>query len=81
MAESPDSQGKVFISYSHRDKEYLDRLQEHLKPHERAGTIPLWVDTIEAWRRMGGLKFKRALSIRSGCDFAGERQASLHPTS
>ncbi len=45
MAESPTGQGKVFISYSHRDKEYLDRLQEHLKPHVRAGTIPLWVDT------------------------------------
>lgn len=45
MADSPTGPSKVFISYSHRDKEYLDRLQEHLKPHVRAGTIPLWVDT------------------------------------
>src|SRR5690348_11808017 len=44
MAE-PSTSNKVFISYSHRDKEYLDQLQEHLKPHVRAGTIPLWVDT------------------------------------
>ncbi len=45
MAGSPNSPSKVFISYSHRDKAYLDRLQAHLKPHVRAGTIPLWVDT------------------------------------
>lgn len=35
----------VFISYSRDDKDYLERLQKHLKPHVRDGTIPLWVDT------------------------------------
>jgi hypothetical protein len=35
----------VFISYSHSDKDYLDRLLVHLKPLEREGLIDLWVDT------------------------------------
>ena len=39
MADSPLGPSNVFISYSHRDKDYLDRLQEHLKPHVRAGTV------------------------------------------
>src|SRR5262249_46312122 len=43
MAAAPTS--KIFISYSHKDKAYLDRLQEHLKPHVRSGALPVWVDT------------------------------------
>ena len=43
MAQTPA--GKVFISYSHDDKSYLDRLQKHLKPHVRSGALPVWVDT------------------------------------
>jgi tetratricopeptide (TPR) repeat protein len=43
MAQTPA--GKVFISYSHKDKAYLDRLQEHLRPHVRSGALPVWVDT------------------------------------
>ena len=35
----------VFISYSHSDREYLDRLLVHLKPLEKDGLIDLWVDT------------------------------------
>jgi internalin A len=35
----------VFISYSHRDNEYLDRLMVHLKPLAKSGAIDLWVDT------------------------------------
>lgn len=36
---------KLFISYSHQDKEYLQRLLVHLRPLERAGKIELWSDT------------------------------------
>lgn len=36
---------KLFISYSHRDREYLDRILVHLRPLERAGYIELWSDT------------------------------------
>lgn len=35
----------VFVSYSHNDVEYLDRLLVHLKPLEKAGLLELWVDT------------------------------------
>lgn len=36
---------KLFISYSHKDKEYLDRLMVHLTPLKRKGLIDPWVDT------------------------------------
>ncbi len=36
---------KVFISYSHRDKDWMERLQTMLKPLVRAGKISLWDDT------------------------------------
>jgi hypothetical protein len=37
----------VFISYSHRDKQWLDRVLIHLRPLEREGyvTVDLWADT------------------------------------
>lgn len=35
---------KVFISYSHKDKKFLDELLVHLKPLERVGTITTWSD-------------------------------------
>ncbi len=45
---------KVFISYSHADRRWLDQLQVFLKPVERTGLIERWDDTkLEAgqkWR-------------------------------
>ncbi|HEY7358897.1 MAG TPA: toll/interleukin-1 receptor domain-containing protein, partial [Ktedonobacterales bacterium] len=35
----------VFISYSHKDKPYLDRLRVHLRPQEREGAITFWDDS------------------------------------
>jgi TIR domain len=36
---------KVFISYSHNDTRWLQRLQVHLKPLEQEGIVDLWDDT------------------------------------
>lgn len=36
---------KIFISYSHKDKIYFERLNVHLKPLEKKGLIEPWSDT------------------------------------
>lgn len=36
---------QVFISYSHKDRDWLDKLQIVLKPLIRKGTISIWDDT------------------------------------
>lgn len=36
---------QVFISYSHRDKEWLERLRVHLKPLQREALLEVWDDT------------------------------------
>src|SRR4051812_31116452 len=45
MPPSPSTRTKVFISYSHADKEWLERLQRHLKPLVREGRLESWDDT------------------------------------
>lgn len=45
MPISRDRRNKVFVSYSHKDIEWLKRLQIHLKDLERHGFIELWDDT------------------------------------
>lgn len=35
---------KVFISYSHKDTQFLHELLDHLKPLERAGLVDKWSD-------------------------------------
>jgi len=51
----------VFISYSHKDRKWLERLQVHLKPLEREGILSRWDDTMimpgSQWRA----EIKRAL--------------------
>lgn len=41
----PTKRNKIFISYSHKDQEWLERLQTMLKPALRGGGISLWDDT------------------------------------
>jgi hypothetical protein len=48
---------QIFISYSHKDKEYLDRLMVHLKPLQKQGLIDAWVDT----RLLAGDKWKKEI--------------------
>ena len=46
MGDSPTIyRTKAFISYSHADKAYLERLQKHLKPDLREGAVQVWDDT------------------------------------
>jgi tetratricopeptide (TPR) repeat protein len=49
----------VFISYSHNDKKWLDRLRVHLKPLERDGVFNPWDDT----RISAGAKWLEEIEI------------------
>jgi acyl carrier protein len=49
---------KVFISYSHRDSEWLDRLRVHLRPLEREYGIDFWDDT----RIAAGSRWKKEIA-------------------
>ncbi|HEY6535424.1 MAG TPA: toll/interleukin-1 receptor domain-containing protein [Candidatus Nitrosocosmicus sp.] len=46
IADFQTLRNQVFISYSHKDKTWLQRLQVHLKPLERSMTITRWGDTM-----------------------------------
>ena len=35
----------IFVSYSHKDATFLERMQTHLKPSQRTGKIDFWDDT------------------------------------
>lgn len=45
MASTSSARNRVFISYSHSDRKYLDRLKTHLVPYERRGLLSVWDDT------------------------------------
>jgi len=52
MTPETPTPAKVFISYSHKDREWLERLQVHLKPLK--GSLDVWDDTRirpgDSWR-------------------------------
>jgi formylglycine-generating enzyme required for sulfatase activity len=39
------TKGQVFVSYSHRDREWLDKLLPFLRPLEREAKLQVWSDT------------------------------------
>ncbi len=51
---SSDKKLNVFVSYSHMDKAWLERVQVHLTPLARGGKLELWDDTLirtgQRWR-------------------------------
>jgi class 3 adenylate cyclase len=58
---APPIRDKVFISYSHRDQEWLAQLQTMMKPLVRSGAILPWADTM----------------IRTGADWHEHIQTAL----
>jgi len=55
---------QIFVSYSHKDKNCLDRLLVHLRPLEKQGIIDMWADTKlrpgDTWKKEIELALKRA---------------------
>lgn len=55
MVRKELQRNQVFISYSHKDRVWLEKLQTHLKPLQVSGKVSVWSDTqIEAgtnWRK------------------------------
>lgn len=60
-----DKRNKVFISYSHNDREWLERLQIHLKDLVRRGLVDPWDDT----------------KIRAGSQWRNEIRGALNSAS
>ncbi len=51
---NPESReiNKIFVSYSHKNKDWLERLRTMISPYVRKGELDIWVDTeIEAGAR------------------------------
>jgi hypothetical protein len=66
---------EVFISYSHKDKRWFERLRVHLTPLERSGALHRWDDTMispgNEWRKeiKAALVRARVVVIMVSADF------------
>lgn len=58
----PQQRTNVFISYSHKDKKWLDQLRTMLRPLVRMGAITIWDDT----QIMGGTKWREEIARALG---------------
>ena len=51
----PDARDLIFVSYSHRDKAWLEKLFIFLKPYQRKGQLTVWADPYiqvgDVWKR------------------------------
>lgn len=64
---------KVFISYTHKDEEFRQQLEEHLALHQRLGEISTWHD-----RKIPPGK-ELAKEIDRACRFPQERCRAARP--
>lgn len=62
MPATGQPSAQVFISYSHKDKEWLDRLNVHLAPIKRNHSIVIWDDTTLRPGMQWDEEIKKALS-------------------
>src|SRR5262245_23836346 len=75
MPVPEDGRRKIFVSYSHKDREWLERLQVHLGPLERDGLVEFWDDTRirtgDEWRKEinDALKSAAAAVLLISADF------------
>ncbi len=52
----------MFVSYSHQDKAWLEKLQKHLKPYVRNATLSVWDDTQIGTGKKWKDKIRKALA-------------------
>ncbi len=45
MVVAPSNRTRAFVSYSHKDRSYLERLRTHLAPFVRIEHLDIWDDT------------------------------------
>ena len=45
VTKNPSSRDKIFVSYSHQDKKWLEQFKKQIKPHVRIDGFEVWDDT------------------------------------